>query len=221
MSKREQSSKRGQRTTKLLVGTALAGLVLVALIAGFNTAGPQPDSQNLGPNNGVAHNSDLFRNMGYDLDWKPGLNNDIRSFLTLTGAGTVRQADQVDNNPEHALNEAGMRPLVSTAEGTALWSNCSSIKVSVYFSETLNDLAAARKATSTAVSQLGKLTGLNLSIPRNLVADEVPAARPGEIRLVWVAEGSVHLADGKLGEAHVRFNDSQLKLRSAVVVISK
>lgn len=212
----------------MAAGASLACLVLVALIAGLTATGQNTSSRNLDASSELAHNSNLFRNMGYDLDWQPGLNNEVRSFLTLTGAGTVRRANQIDNNPEHALNEAGMRPLVSTAEGVALWPNCSTIKISVYASRQLNDLVAAQEATTAAVSQLATLTGLQLetgsSNSRSVIFEDldlVPTNLANEIQLVWIPEGSAHLAKGVLGETSLHFSESRLELRGATVLLSE
>ncbi len=235
MRNRKPSPRRvsGKQIIKAFTRTAVVGLGCTALALGLDpvlalghTEAASPVEQVL-PADQVLTDSNLFRPTHSDLGWAASLTNDVRSFLTLTGAGTTRQADQIDNNPEHALNEAGMRPLVSNDAGVALWSNCSPITVSIHLSELLNDTPAAKKATLEAVSQLAILTGLDLRVETDSIQtvrfndlDSLPPAGSREIQLIWVTEGSESLEDHLLGETELHFSEAQLELRSATVILS-
>ena len=235
MSNRKPSPRRvsGKRIIKAFTRTAVVGLSCAALALGLNpvlalghTEAASPVEQVL-PADQVLIDSSLFRPIGSDLEWAAGLTNDVRSFLTLTGAGTTRRANQIDNNPEHALNEAGMRPLVSNDAGVALWSNCSPITVSIHLSDLLNDTTAAKKATLSAVSQLAVLTGLDIRVKTDSIqtvkVDDVDSLSPAgsrEIQLIWVREDSKGLEDHHLGETELHFSEAQLELRSATVILS-
>ena len=217
----------GKQIIKAFTRTALVGLGCTALALGLDPVLALGDTETSSPVDQVLTDSNLFRPAHSDLEWAPGLTNDVRSFLTLTGAGTTRQADQIDNNPEHALNEAGMRPLVSNDAGVALWSNCLPITVSIHLSELLNDTPAAKKATLDAVSQLSILTGLDIRVASDSIQtvkvndlDSLPPAGSREIQLIWVTEGSESLEDHLLGEAELHFSEAQLELRSATVILS-
>ncbi|MDP6867851.1 MAG: matrixin family metalloprotease [Acidimicrobiales bacterium] len=229
MSNRKQSQKRVSRTQiiKAFTRTAVVGLGCTALALGLYPVLALGDTEAAGPVDQVLTDSNLFRPTHSDLGWSAGLTNDVRSFLTLTGAGTTRQANQIDNNPEHALNEAGMRPLVSNDAGVALWSNCSPITVSIHLSELLNDTSAAKKVTLDAVSQLAILTGLDIRVETESIQtvkandlDSLPPAGSREIQLIWVTEGSESLEDHHLGETELHFSEAQLELRSATVILS-
>jgi len=229
MRNRKPSPRRvsGKQIIKAFTRTAAVGLGCTALALGLDPVLALDDTEAAGPVDQVLTDSNLFRPTHSDLGWAAGLTNDVRSFLTLTGAGTTRQADQIDNNPEHALNEAGMRPLVSNDAGVALWSNCSPITVSIHLSELLNDTPAAKKATFDAVSQLAILTGLDIRVESDSIQtvkvndlDSLPPAGPREIQLIWVTEGSESLEDHLLGEAELHFSETQLELRSATVILS-
>ena len=229
MRNRKPSPRRvsGKRIIKAFARTTVVGLGCTALALGLDPVLALGDTEAASPVDQVLTDSNLFRPTHSDLGWAAGLTNDVRSFLTLTGAGTTRQADQIDNNPEHALNEAGMRPLVSNDAGVALWSNCSPITVSIYLSELLNDTPAAKKATFDAVSQLAILTGLDIRVESDSIQtvkvndlDSLPPAGPREIQLIWVTEGSESLEDHLLGEAELHFSEAQLELRSATVILS-
>ena len=229
MSNRKQSQKRVSRTQiiKAFTRTAVVGLGCTALALGLYPVLALGDTEAAGPVDQVLTDSNLFRPTHSDLGWSAGLTNDVRSFLTLTGAGTTRQANQIDNNPEHALNEAGMRPLVSNDAGVALWSNCSPITVSIHLGELLNDTSAAKKVTLDAVSQLAILTGLDIRVETESIQtvkandlDSLPPAGSREIQLIWVTEGSESLEDHHLGETELHFSEAQLELRSATVILS-
>ena len=229
MRNRKPSPRRVSRKQiiKAFTRTAVVGLGCTALALGLDPVLALGDTEAAGPVDQVLTDSNLFRPTHSDLGWAAGLTNDVRSFLTLTGAGTTRQADQIDNNPEHALNEAGMRPLVSNDAGVALWSNCSPITVSIHLSELLNDTPAAKKATFDAVSQLAILTGLDIRVESDSIQtvkvndlDSLPPAGSREIQLIWVTEGSESLEDHLLGEAELHFSEAQLELRSATVILS-
>jgi len=229
MRNRKPSPRRvsGKQIIKAFTRTAAVGLGCTALALGLDPVLALDDTEAAGPVDQVLTDSNLFRPTHSDLGWAAGLTNDVRSFLTLTGAGTTRQADQIDNNPEHALNEAGMRPLVSNDAGVALWSNCSPITVSIHLSELLNDTPAAKKATLDAVSQLATLTGLDIRVESDSIQtvkvndlDSLPPAGSREIQLIWVTEGSESLEDHLLGEAELHFSEAQLELRSATVILS-
>ena len=217
----------GKQIIKAFTRTAVVGLGCTALALGLDPVLALGDTEAAGPVDQVLTDSNLFRPTHSDLEWAPGLTNDVRSFLTLTGAGTTRQADQIDNNPEHALNEAGMRPLVSNDAGVALWSNCLPITVSIHLSELLNDTPAAKKVTLDAVSQLAILTGLDIRVESDSIQtvkvndlDSLPPAGSREIQLIWVTGGSESLEDHLLGEAELHFSEAQLELRSATVILS-
>ena len=229
MNNRKPSPRRvsGKRIIKAVARTTVVGLGCAALVLGLNPVLALGDTKAAGPVDQVLTDSNLFRPAHSDLGWAPGLTNDVRSFLTLTGAGTTRQANQIDNNPEHALNEAGMRPLVSTDAGVALWSNCSPITVSIYLSELLNDTPEAKEVTLDAVSQLAILTGLDIRVETDSIQtvkvndlDSLPPAGSREIQLIWVTEGSESLEDHHLGETELHFSEAQLELRSATVILS-
>jgi len=158
------------------------------------------------------------------LDWHEGLSADMRSFLTLPGAGSVRRADQVDNDPERALNAAGFRPMVRDGDMVALWPNCSEIKTSIYFIGPRQDLAAAQQATRAALNTVAELSGLRLILEASATTVEdlslVPATEGNEIQLIWLAAGSPHLGDHRLGETELRFSKQRLEVTSAVVLLS-
>jgi len=229
MRNRKPSPRRvsGKQIIKAFTRTAVVGLGCTALALGLDPVLALGDTETADPVDQVLTDSNLFRPAHSDLGWAADLTNDVRSFLTLTGAGTTRQADQIDNNPEHALNEAGMRPLVSNDAGVALWSNCLPITVSIHLSELLNDTPAAKKATLNAVSQLAIHTGLDIRVETGSIQtvkvndlDSLPPAGSREIQLIWVTEGSESLEDHLLGEAELRFSEAELELRSATVILS-
>ncbi len=223
----KQIIKAFTRTTAAGLGCMALGLGCMALALGLDPARALDGTEAAGPVDQVLTDSNLFRPTHSDLDWASDLSSDVRSFLTLTGAETTQQANQTDNNPERALNEAGMRPLVSTDAGVALWSNCLPITVSIHLSELLNDTATAKKVTLEALSQIAILTGLDIRVETDNIQtikgndlDSLPPAGSREIQLIWVTEGSESLEDHLLGEAELHYSEAELELRSATVILS-
>ncbi|MBI00682.1 MAG: hypothetical protein CL467_08860 [Acidimicrobiaceae bacterium] len=215
-----------RRNGRMLAGAAIAGAVLTAVVLVLSytnsEAGIGASSVNRYE---TADDAGFVRQRDAKLDWKEGLSAEVRSFLTLTGAGTFRQASQIDNDPEWALNAAGFRPLVRGNEGVALWPNCSVINVSIHLSAELHDYAAAQKATKAAVHKVAELTGLNLMLDASATTFEdlsqVPVTQKNDIQLIWVEANSEHLSDHHLGEAELRFSKERLELTSAIVLLSE
>lgn len=210
---------------QLFAAAATAAFALTALMFVLGYSAPTASVDATDFNRYAADDGTGFvRPSDSKLDWHDGLSADMRSFLTLPGAGSVRRADQVDNDPERALNAAGFRPMVRDGEMVALWPNCSEIKTSIYFIGPRQDMAAAQQATRAAVNTVAELSGLHLMLEASATTVEdlslVPATEGNEIQLIWLAAGSPHLEDHRLGETELRFSKQRLEVTSAVVLLS-
>ncbi|MBO13144.1 MAG: hypothetical protein CMJ68_20610 [Planctomycetaceae bacterium] len=203
--------------------TAAVALTTLIFVLGYSSPTARADAKDFN-RYATDDGTGFVRTSGSRLDWHDGLSADMRSFLTLPGAGSVRQADQVDNDPERALNAAGFRPMVRDGEMVALWPNCSEIKTSIYFIGPRQDLEAAQRATRAAVNTVAELSGLRLMLEASATTVEdlslVPATEGNEIQLIWLAAGSPHLGDHRLGETELRFSKQRLEVTSAVVLLS-
>ncbi len=93
MSSRKHQSTTVRRLT--VVGILLTAATLVGGFTGLLHA------EGSGGHSGHGSHSEgaAWVNGAYDLDWKVELSPSVRSFLTLTGEGVIRRADQVDNDP--------------------------------------------------------------------------------------------------------------------------
>ena len=104
-----------------------------------------------------------WTNNSADLNWRVELPLPVRNLLTLTGAGTTRRADQIDNDPASGLALAGSTAMFADATGSALWPNCTPIRVTIDTVESWADSTVVTLATRDAVTELGELTGLEFT----------------------------------------------------------
>ncbi len=159
-----------------------------------------------------------------DRKWRVELPVPVRNLLTLTGAGTSRRPEQVDNDPALGLTLAGSTAMFADATGSALWPNCTSIRVTIDTVESSADSTAAALATRDAVTELAELTGLEFtSITASThTAGDDPAPRSNTIQIIWVDRGTGLLEDHELGSAEVWHLEviDRLIVFQAVVLLS-
>ncbi|MEE1564252.1 MAG: matrixin family metalloprotease [Acidimicrobiales bacterium] len=181
-------------TIGLLVGGVLGSHIL--------DQAPEPGSEAAGNDRFTAES---WTSSLSDGDWQVSLSAEVRSLLTLTGAGTTRRADLVDNNPAAGLTAAGSSPVIHTELGAALWSNCTEIRITRHIDDAIVDPTSALSAIDEAISRLGELTGLDLVTDGDSRGDTTDLITPERdtIQIAWVPEDSSHLEDDELGAAEV------------------
>jgi len=148
----------------------------------------------------------------------------VRNLLTLTGAGTTRRPDQVDNDPAAGLALAGSTAMFADATGSALWPNCTPIRVTIDTVESSADSTVVALATRDAVTELGELTGLEftpITGSAHTIGDN-PAPQPNTIQIIWVNRDTGLLEDHELGSAEVWHLEviDRLIVFQAVVLLS-
>ena len=149
-------------------------LLLAGGVLGYHMLDEAP-----GPGSDAAENDHLaaesWTSSLSDGDWQVSLSPEIRSLLTLTGAGTTRRADQLGNNPAAGLAAAGSTP------------------------------TRALGAIDEAITRLGELTGLTFVTGADSRGDTTHLGAPERdtIQIAWVPEDSVHLDGDELGAAEV------------------
>ena len=200
------------------------GLVATAfLVSSFALCGPLRSQDSTTPDQS-GHESHAWTNNPADRNWRVELPVPVRNLLTLTGAGTTRRADQVDNDPAVGLAVAGSTAMFADATGSALWPNCTPIRVTIDTVESSADGVAAALATRDAVTELGELTGLeftSITGSTHTVGDN-PAPQPNTIQIIWVNRDTGLLEDHELGSAEVWHLEviDRLIVFQAVVLLS-
>ena len=131
------------------------GLVATALlVSSFSLCGALRSQDSTTPDQS-GHESHAWTNNPADRNWRVELPVPVRNLLTLTGAGTTRRPDQVDNDPAAGLALAGSTAMFADATGSALWPNCTPIRVTIDTVESLADSTVVTLATRDAVTELG------------------------------------------------------------------
>ena len=200
------------------------GLVATAfLVSSFALCGPLRSQDSTTPDQS-GHESHAWTNNPADRNWRVELPVPVRNLLTLTGAGTARRADQVDNDPALGLAVAGSTAMFADATGSALWPNCTPIRVTIDTVESSVDGVAAALATRDAVTELGELTGLeftSITGSTHTVGDN-PAPQSNTIQIIWVNRDTGLLEDHELGSAEVWHLEviDRLIVFQAVVLLS-
>ncbi len=219
MSSRKHQSTTVRRLT--VVGILLTAATLVGGFTGLLHA------EGSGGHSGHGSHSEgaAWVNGAYDLDWKVELSPSVRSFLTLTGEGVIRRADQVDNDPALALTAAGSSPLIESDRGAALWPNCTQIQVTVQVDERIPDRNLALDATRDALKATSRLSGLDLVDGGQSTGDTNHLSAPAlnGIQVVWVPADSAHFSGRELGSAevwHIEDHRGQLTIIRARVLLS-
>ena len=131
------------------------GLVATALlVSSFSFSGALLSQDSATPDQGDHELHARANNEAYawannpaDRNWRVELSVPVRNLLTLTGAGTTRRADQVDNDPAFGLALAGSTAMFADATGSALWPNCTPIRVTIDTVESSADSTTAALAT--------------------------------------------------------------------------
>ena len=183
---------------------ALTILLLAGGVLGYHMLDEAP-----GPGSDAAENGHLaaesWTSSLSDGDWQVSLSPEIRSLLTLTGAGTTRRADQLGNNPAAGLAAAGSTPVIHSEFGAALWSNCTEIRIIQLIDDAIVDPTRALGAIDEAITRLGELTGLTFVTGADSRGDTTHLGAPERdtIQIAWVPEDSVHLDGDELGAAEV------------------
>ena len=208
------------------------GLVATALlVSSFSFSGALLSQDSPTPDQGDHESYARANNEAYawannpaDRKWRVELPVPVRNLLTLTGAGTNRRPEQVDNDPAFGLALAGSTAMFADATGSALWPNCTPIRVTIDTVESSADSTAAALATRDAVTELAELTGLEFtSITASAhTAGDDPAPRSNTIQIIWVDRGTGLLEDHELGSAEVWHLDviDRLIVFQAVVLLS-
>ena len=191
------------------------GLSLVAvalLVSSFSLCGALRIQDSTTPDQSDHESHALANNEAYawtnnsaDRNWRVELPLPVRNLLTLTGAGTTRRADQIDNDPASGLALAGSTAMFADATGSALWPNCTPIQVTIDTVESSADSTVAALATRDAVTELGELTGLEftpITASAHTAGDD-PAPRSNTIQIIWVDRDTGLLEDHELGSAEV------------------
>ena len=200
------------------------GLVATALlVSSFALCGPLRSQDSTTPDQS-GHESHAWTNNPADRNWRVELPVPVRNLLTLTGAGTTRRADQVDNDPAVGLAVAGSTAMFADATGSALWPNCTPIRVTIDTVESSADSTTAALATRDAITELGELTGLeftSISDSTHTVGDN-PAPQSNTIQIIWVNRDTGLLEDHELGSAEVWHLEviDRLLVFQAVVLLS-
>jgi hypothetical protein len=206
------------------------GLVATALlVSSFSGAllsqdSPTPDQGDHELHDRANNEAYAWANNPADREWRVELPVSVRNLLTLTGAGTTRRADRVDNDPASGLALAGSTAMFADATGSALWPNCTPIRVTVDTVESSADSTAAALATRDAITELGELTGLEftpITDSTHTVGDN-PAPQPNTIQIIWVNRDTGLLEDHELGAAEVwhRKVVDRLIVFQAIVLLS-
>ena len=206
------------------------GLVATALlVSSFSGAllsqdSPTPDQSDHESHARANNEAYAWTNNSADRNWRVELPLPVRNLLTLTGAGTTRRADQIDNDPASGLALAGSTAMFADATGSALWPNCTPIRVTIDTVESSADSTAAALATRDAVTELGELTGLEftpITASAHTAGDD-PAPRSNTIQIIWVDRDTGLLEDHELGSAEVWHLEviDRLIVFQAVVLLS-
>ena len=210
------------------------GLSLVAaalLVSSFSLCGALRIQDSTTPDQSDHESHALANNEAYawtnnpaDRNWRVELPLPVRNLLTLTGAGTTRRADQIDNDPASGLALAGSTAMFADASGSALWPNCTPIRVTIDTVESSADSTTAALATRDAVTELGELTGLEftpITASAHTAGDD-PAPRSNTIQIIWVDRDTGLLEDHELGSAEVWHLEviDRLIVFQAVVLLS-
>ena len=210
------------------------GLSLVAvalLVSSFSLCGALRSQDSTTPDQSDHESHALANNEAYawtnnsaDRNWRVELPLPVRNLLTLTGAGTTRRADQIDNDPASGLALAGSTAMFADASGSALWPNCTPIRVTIDTVESSADSTTAALATRDAVTELGELTGLEftpITASAHTAGDD-PAPRSNTIQIIWVDRDTGLLEDHELGSAEVWHLEviDRLIVFQAVVLLS-
>ena len=208
------------------------GLVATALlVSSFSFSGALLSQDSATPDQGDHELHARANNEAYawannpaDRNWRVELPVPVRNLLTLTGAGTTRRPDRVDNDPASGLALAGSTAMFADATGSALWPNCTPIRVTIDTVESSADSTAAALATRDAVTELAELTGLEftpITASAHIVGDD-PAPRSNTIQIIWVDRGTGLLEDHELGSAEVWHLEviDRLIVFQAVVLLS-
>lgn len=208
------------------------GLVATALlVSSFSFSGALLSQDSSTPDQGDHESHARANNEAYawtnnsaDRNWRVELPLPVRNLLTLTGAGTTRRADQMDNDPASGLALAGSTAMFADATGSALWLNCTPIRVTVDTVESSADSTAAALATRDAITELGELTGLEFTpiTDSTHTAGDDPAPRFNTIQIIWVNRDTGLLEDHELGAAEVWHLEviDRLIVFQAVVLLS-
>ena len=190
--------------------TRRLGLGLVAtalLVSSFSFSGallsqdsPTPDQGDHESHARANNEAYAWANNPADRKWRVELPVPVRNLLTLTGAGTSRRPEQVDNDPALGLTLAGSTAMFADATGSALWPNCTPIRVTIDTVESSADSTAAALATRDAVTELAELTGLEFTpiTASAHTAGNDPAPQSNTIQIIWVDRDT-----GQIGRAHV------------------
>jgi len=211
-----------------------SGLSLVAaalLVSSFSLCGAlrsqdatTPDQSGHESHDQSGHESHAWTNNPADRNWRVELPVPVRNLLTLTGAGTTRRPDQVDNDPAVGLSVAGSTAMFADATGSALWPNCTPIRVTIDTVESSADSTTAALATRDAVTELGELTGLEFTpiTGSTHTAGDDPAPQSNTIQIIWVDRDTGLLEDHELGSAEVWHLEviDRLIVFQAVVLLS-
>ena len=206
------------------------GLVATALlVSSFSGAllsqdSPTPDQGDHESHARANNEAYAWANNPADRNWRVELPVPVRNLLTLTGAGTTRHPDQVDNDPASGLALAGSTAMFADATGSALWPNCTPIRVTIDTVESSADSTAAALATRDAVTELAELTGLEftpITASAHTTGDD-PAPRSNTIQIIWVDRDTGLLEDHELGSAEVWHLEviDRLIVFQAVVLLS-
>jgi hypothetical protein len=206
------------------------GLVATALlVSSFSGAllsqdSPTPDQGDHESHARANNEAYAWANNPADRNWRVELPVPVRNLLTLTGAGTTRHPDQVDNDPASGLALAGSTAMFADATGSALWPNCTPIRVTIDTVESSADSTAAALATRDAVIELAELTGLEftpITASAHTTGDD-PAPRSNTIQIIWVDRDTGLLEDHELGSAEVWHLEviDRLIVFQAVVLLS-
>ena len=210
------------------------GLSLVAaalLVSSFSLCGALRSQDSTTPDQSGHESHAWTNNEAYawgnnpaDRNWRVELPVPVRNLLTLTGAGTTRHPDQVDNDPAAGLALAGSTAMFADATGSALWPNCTPIRVTIDTVESSADSTVVTLATRDAVTELGELTGLEftpITASAHTAGDD-PAPRSNTIQIIWVDRDTGLLEDHELGSAEVWHLEviDRLIVFQAVVLLS-
>ena len=114
--------------------------------------------------------------------------------------------------------------MFADATGSALWPNCTPIRVTIDTVESSADSTAAALATRDAVTELAELTGLEftpITASAHTAGDD-PAPRSNTIQIIWVDRDTGLLEDHELGSAEVWHLEviDRLIVFQAVVLLS-
>ena len=207
-----------------LVATAL--LVSSVSLSGalLSQDSPTPDQSDHESHARANNEAYAWTNNSADRNWRVELPLPVRNLLTLTGAGATRRADQIDNDPASGLALAGSTAMFADATGSALWPNCTPIRVTIDTVESSADSTTAALATRDAVTELGELTGLEftpITASAHTAGDD-PAPQSNTIQIIWVDRDTGLLEDHELGSAEVWHLEviDRLIVFQAVVLLS-